>query len=321
MDTRRSRRIGMYGGRLPGPLLIVTGAMHGNEPAGIQALERVFNLLDQEERLRPGFVFRGCLAGLAGNLGALQEGRRFMARDMNRMWDPEEVARIRRLPTTALQDEEAEMRALLRETDELMAMYPESPVVVMDLHTTTAGGGIFCIATEDPDSMALAAQLHAPVILGLLAGIRGTTMHYFRTEVLGREALSFAFEAGQHTDPLSVDRAIAAVIACMRALGMVAPEDVENRHDAILEAYSRDLPRVCRVIGVHPIRHQDAFVLAPGFINFQPVHRGQWLGKDGDEDLVSPVDALILMPRYQRQGDDGYFLLEVLDPPGSDQSR
>jgi len=312
MGKQWPRIIGTYGGQEPGPLLICTGGIHGNEHSGLLALERLLGMLNREPAVNPGFRFHGFFAGLAGNLAALPGGQRFLEQDMNRLWQPDNVARIRKTPPFLLGEEERQVRALLAEIDVLLDRFPESPVVVMDLHTTTADGGIFSIVTEDPESVRLASALHAPVILGMLEGIHGTTMDYFRREVLRRDALSFAFEAGQHEDPLSVDRAVSAMVSCMRALGMVRPEDVESAHDHLLIGYSRDLPHITELIGLHRVRNTERFELLPGFRNFQPLQRGQLLGYDDGEPLFAPEDCLILMPRYQAQGDDGYFLLRVL---------
>jgi succinylglutamate desuccinylase len=55
--------------------------MHGNEPAGVRALERV------AARLAEGRgPLRGRLAALVGNLAALERAERFVDRDLNRGW-------------------------------------------------------------------------------------------------------------------------------------------------------------------------------------------------------------------------------------------
>ena len=179
--------------------------------------------------------------------------------------------------------------------------------MVMDMHTTTADGGIFTIATEDPESVRLATALHAPVILGMLSGLEGTTMHYFHRDILHRDIMTFAFEAGRHEDPVSMNRSIAAIIACLRAMGMVQPEDVANVHDNLLIAYSEGLPQIAELIEVYKIKDQEQFALLPGFLNFQPVQKGQTLAYDCGEAVVAKEDGLILMPRYQQQGDDECF--------------
>ena len=65
------RRIGAYRGAEPGPLVICIASLHGNEPAGIAALERVLDVLSSNQ-----FRMRGDLVGLRGNLQAGRAGTR-----------------------------------------------------------------------------------------------------------------------------------------------------------------------------------------------------------------------------------------------------
>lgn len=306
------RIIGTFEGQSPGHLLICTAGLHGNELAGIKALEFVFKMLEVEHVTNPDFQFHGRIVGIAGNIQAMGHGRRYIKQDMNRMWMPENVERIRRTPPHLLESEERELRDMIRHIDDELAHSPDASITVMDLHTTTADGGIFCIATEDPESVRIASELHAPVILGMLHGIRGTTMHYFRREVIPRDITSFAFESGQHDDPKSVNRSIAAIIACLRALDMIDPEHVETVHDQVLIDYSNGLPRIAELIQAYQIQDEESFEILPDFRNFQAVQKGQLLAYDSGQPVYAIEDGLILMPRYQKQGDDGYFLLRVL---------
>lgn len=72
----RGRVIGVYDQGLPGPLLLCIGAMHGNETAGIDALELLFKMLEVEPVTNPGFEFSGRLVAFVGNLGALESGEK-----------------------------------------------------------------------------------------------------------------------------------------------------------------------------------------------------------------------------------------------------
>ncbi|RMF24568.1 MAG: succinylglutamate desuccinylase, partial [Bacteroidetes bacterium] len=210
------RIIGRYTGAERGPLLLCLGGLHGNEPAGVHALEIVFQMLEREPEVNPGFVYRGRLLGLRGNLQALEKGLRYIEQDLNRMWTSETVERVLQAPPGELHAEERELRELLLLIRQELAEYQPEKFVVLDIHTTTAFGGIFSLATDDPESLRIAVNLHAPVITGMLQGIRGTTMHYFNNEHFEPQTVPVVFEAGQHQEELSVNRAIAAIINCMR---------------------------------------------------------------------------------------------------------
>ncbi|MBK9688515.1 MAG: hypothetical protein IPO65_12480 [Saprospiraceae bacterium] len=43
------RVIGRYSQDIDGPLLVAIGAMHGNEPAGVNAIRTGFEMLDHEK--------------------------------------------------------------------------------------------------------------------------------------------------------------------------------------------------------------------------------------------------------------------------------
>ncbi len=287
--------------------------MHGNEHAGVLALETVFALLDREPLVNPDFLYKGRLLGLIGNWRAYTEGKRFIVKDLNRQWTPENVLRIRSAEPAQLDSEDQDLLEILQLVEAEIADCQPAQVVMLDLHTTSASGGIFAIATDSAESIRIASSLHAPVITGLMRGIRGTTLHYFTNENFHVPIAAAAFEAGQHQDPLSVNRSIAAVINCMRSIGAVRPEDVENRHDEILVEYSKNLPKIADLIKVHSIKAGDDFAMRPGYQNFQPVVQGELLAHDRHGEIHSPADALILMPLYQPQGSDGFFLVKKID--------
>ncbi|MCB0638972.1 MAG: succinylglutamate desuccinylase/aspartoacylase family protein [Lewinella sp.] len=307
------RIIGRYTGQKRGPLVVAFGGLHGNEPAGIRALEMVFRMLKLEPRHNPGFTFRGRLVGIAGNLPALARGDRYLEKDLNRQFTPEHVARVRAPPYQQLTGEDRELRTLMELVYEEIDDYQPRELIVLDLHTTTADGGIFVIATDDPRSLTLARRMYAPVITGMLNGIAGTTLHYFNDQNLPLPTVAVTFEGGQHDDLLSVRRCIAATINLLRSAGMVRPQDVENRHDDLLLNYSKNLPHIADLIRVHRITPQDEFRMEPGYRNFQPVKAGELLAHDRHGPIYAEQDCRILMPLYQARGDDGFFLIREVE--------
>jgi succinylglutamate desuccinylase len=306
------RIIGRYTGQKKGPLLLCIGGIHGNEPAGVQALSILFKLLEIEPESNPGFHFCGRIVGLRGNLRAIKKNARYQERDLNRLITPENVKRVKQTPDARLRPEELELKELVNTIEAEVDDYQPERLVVLDLHTTTAFGGIFSIATDDPESVRIAVELHAPVITGMLNGIRGTTLHYFTREQFGRDCVCVVFESGQHEETLSVNRAIAAVINCMRTIGCVRAEDVENRHDALLIEYSKGLPKVLDLLYCHEITPDDHFRMMPGYRNFQYIEEGELLAHDKNGPIYAQQEGYILMPLYQPQGEDGFFIIQSL---------
>jgi succinylglutamate desuccinylase len=307
-----SRIIAEHHGHKPGPLLIVLGAVHGNEPAGVKAIELVSKMLQVEPITNPEFEYRGNFLGLIGNLGAYSAGRRYLSRDLNRSFLSENIDFVRKLPLEDLHTEYAEMKVFLETIHSFIHRTKPEKVVVLDMHTTSSGTGIFTFCSDDPDCLKVASELNVPVITGVLKGLRGTTLNYFLKDNIGADCICIAFESGQHDDPLSINRAIAGIINCMKIIGSVDQNHVENIHNNILSRYSQFLPNKCKLIARHPISDAREFKMLPGFNNFDKIHEGQLLAYDHGDEVFSPCDGLILMPLYQDQGEEGFFIVEEL---------
>ncbi len=299
------RKIGEYTQGKPGPLLICVGGLHGNEWAGIQALDLIMKMLEVEPITNPGFRFFGKIIALSGNLPALKVKKRFIHRDLNRIWSP------RHFRNPGNEVEFGELVSLKKLIDQYVLDWGGNSVYILDLHTTTAEGGIFLLPTVKESSIAIAETMHAPVILGLVERLGGTMIrHYSKREDV--DITGLVFEAGQHDDPLSVNRAIAAITNCMRSIGIVCEEDIENRHDQLLVDYSKGLPKVAKLLYVHQIRPDDDFIMIKGFRNFDPVKKGDVLARDNHGTIVAKENGLMLMPHYQTLGDDGFFIVEKI---------
>ncbi len=287
--------------------------MHGNEPSGVEAISRMLQNLKTEPLSNPKFEYSGVFVGLIGNLQAFKEGKRFLRRDLNRMFIPEYIDQLRDKAAKDLIAEEKELVELLDAINMEIEASKSKKIIVLDLHTTSSSGGIFSISTEDQESIRMAVELHAPVITGMLKGLKGTTLHYFNKDTLDLDITSLTFESGQHEDVLSVNRAIAAITNCMRIIGSVNSEHVENRHDQLLVEYSKDLPKVVHLEERYDIVPEDKFKMKPNFKNFQKIEKGEILAEDKNGEIYASCSGRILMPLYQKQGEEGFFIVREKD--------
>jgi succinylglutamate desuccinylase len=283
-------------------------------------LKASFRILEAMSREDKSFVFSGRLLGLIGNLQAYMNGARFIGRDLNRCWTPEQTNRILKMPSYSLRAEDKEVWDIRTQIQSEVLDYKPEVMVLVDLHTTSAQGGVFCIPTNDMASLRLAKALNTPVILGMLDGIEGTLLHYVSAnhmELGGhpRRVLGVAFESGQHQDPGSVVRATSAIIHVLKATGCMSSSDADRLLSSELSdsACDSDPPKVSRLKYVHRIRPGDGFSMRPGFLNFDPVEAGQPLADDVTGPILSPFSGLILMPLYQNLGTDGFFIVQKLE--------
>jgi succinylglutamate desuccinylase len=311
----KNRIIGERVGGKPGPLMIVFAQIHGNEPAGYKAVKELFKAIDLEYLKNTNFEFCGRIIALQGNMKAAQAEVRFIKKDLNRSWLPKEIDRIRKTETVeSLDPEDQEIKENLDLIDAYIEMCQPPRVVILDLHTTTAHGGLFTIPSQNSEARRIGLSMHAPVLHGFLDGLKGTTLHYFSQENFEVNINAVCFEAGQHQSEDSYKHAVSAIIQCFKAIGGFYAKDIEIKHDQLLEERSKGLPLEAKLMYVHSVDPSANFRMKDTKIynNFDPITKGEILAYDKNGPIKSPYDGLILMPLYQAQGDDGFFVIQEL---------
>ena len=301
------RIIGQFDEGHPGPLILMIGGIHGNEQAGVKALEYLIKMLEVEHITNETFRFDGRLIALRGNLQALREKQRYLNRDLNRMFRADLLETF--LTKEVRTGEEKELVELIDFAKNSITDYQPEKIYLLDLHTTTATGGIFTIVNDSPEALKIGLELKAPVIEGFLEGIKGTILHYFNADNLHRNCTALCFEAGQHDDPLSVNRCIAAAVNFLSTVGAVDKLHIEKRHHRILHDYAAGHPVHSRLVYTHKIIEGDGFCMQPGYRNFDDIAEGELLAHDVNGPIHAPSAGKILMPHYQEQGEDGFFIV------------
>jgi predicted deacylase len=303
-----TREVGRIVGDHPGATLIAIAGIHGNEQAGIHGARRVI------ERLSRGDVkTRGELVVFAGNVGAMRIGKRYLVRDLNRVWTEAKVvdleARAAKVMSGAAEDvildaEDREQLELLEAIRGVIAR-ARGPVHLVDLHTTSAHGVPFALFGDTLAQRAFVTSLPLPIIMGLEEQLDGVLSSYFTRQGV----ITFAVEAGQHYDEGSVDNVEAVLLLAAQAAGLFAPGAVDETRaaHALLDSRRGDLPRVMEVVRRHAIVPEDAFTMEPGFKNLDHARAEQLLARDRNGEIRAPHDGLVMLPLYQPQGDDGFF--------------
>lgn len=299
------RLIGRYGKYGAAKTFIVFAGIHGNELAGIKALQELFLELESEK-----IDFDGTVIGIAGNIQAMNQQMRFVHKDLNRQWYLTKIRKLGALPYGMLNTaEDIEQKQIL---DLILDIVNDKgkELMLVDLHTTSAKGGSFTITNTHPKSREYALQIPVPVITGMIHKIKGTTLEYF--EQLGLPAI--AFEAGQHEEPASVIRMKAALVSLFKHAGCIDKSMLmhyEKDMQKMEQEYSH-LPKHVNVLYRHPIEDEDGFEMKPGYSNFQAIQNNEWLASDKHGEIHAHVDGLILMPLYQKKGEDGFFIVEEI---------
>ena len=298
-----SRIIGRIDGAAEGPTIFVFAGMHGNEPAGIKALDNVCTALKGiEDR------FRGTFIGIRANLRALYEGVRYVDEDMNRIWFPSIIDKVRRCPVEELDSSERmEIKKLLELIDRELSDKPGQPVIFVDLHSFSSHGGMFAITARNDSHIDLVSSLHVPLVFGIDEALPGTALRYFQTF----DYMAFAFEGGNHQSRITIENKTAALMLLVCNAGNVHASDIPEyrKYDRHLIQQTEHLPSRVELVYQHIIEPGDEFEMRPGFKNFQPVKKGEWLANDKNGKIRAQSSGFILMPLYQKQGDDGFFIV------------
>ena len=302
IDTTSTRVIGRMDGSTPGPVLVCVAGMHGNEPAGVEALERVLNTSTAE-----AYRVAGSFVALRGNEAALAERVRFIDSDLNRHWTRERIGRVTLDrdpdPTVSEDADLLELHDLI--SDILDQAAGES--YLLDLHTTSGRSAPFGTVGDTLRNRGFAMRLPLPLIMGLEEHLEGTMLEFFND----RGHVTLGLEGGRHEDTSSVDRIEAAVWLALEAAGMLPdPRAATHLADArtFLTRLSRNLPRVLEVRHRHFVGPNDQFVMRPGYASFQEVAQNELLADDETGPVTTPETGIILMPLYQPAGDDGFFI-------------
>ncbi|MEZ5345523.1 MAG: succinylglutamate desuccinylase/aspartoacylase family protein [Pyrinomonadaceae bacterium] len=291
--------VGSFCGNSSGPTLVVFGAIHGNEHSGVIAMKRMLPGLSEIESKLRGRVFL-----LAGNTRAINKNIRFEDADLNRHWTVESVKRNSpdsKIRTNRAEDiEQTEILEVIGEVFDSA----EDEIYALDLHSTSAESTPFAMIGDTLRNREFARQFPATILLGIEEQLDGTILEYINN--MG--AVTLGFEAGQHTSLSSVRNHEALIWLALAHSGILAEEDADvRRHEEVLST-AMGGSRLVEIRYRHAITEKDEFRMNPGYKNFQPIKKGEVLALSRNRKVRANESGLILMPLYQAQGQDGFFI-------------
>ncbi len=297
--------IARFVGDEAGPTLIVFGGLHGNEAAGVAALRRVAVVVEERD-----LSLRGRVYFLAGNMRAVAAGVRFIDADLNRHWSGTNV--IRNLPETAIPPQLAEDR---EQTELLKILVPmlataQDEVYAIDLHSTSAEGVPFATVGDTLRNRTFAQKFPITVLLGIEEQLEGTLLEYLNN--LG--VVTLGFEGGQHYAESTVETHAALVTLALVHSGITSGENLPIEEAEATLANATGRKRIVEVRYRQMVAEGDLFEMRPGFENFDPVKRGLVLATQNGLEVQAPETGMVLMPLYQKLGEDGFFIGREVPP-------
>ncbi|MEM0997075.1 MAG: succinylglutamate desuccinylase/aspartoacylase family protein [Bacteroidota bacterium] len=299
------RVIGHLKADAPGPTLVAIGGMHGNEPSGVYALQRLVDRLERESLLQ-----KGEFIALTGNIRALENGQRFIDTDLNRMWKfrPD----LRGLAEVPEVYEAGEMEELQDHVDRAIEQR-RGPLVFLDLHTTSAPSPPFILIGDTLRNRRFVQNLNLPVILGLEEQLNGPFLSYLNT----KGHISMGFEAGQHEDEVSVENHYSLLLLILVQTGLLGAKDLPDlaaNRKRLAGQTTAALKNFFEVRFRKPVHEGERFRMKPGYRNFQPIQKDEALAHNQNGEVHAKERGRIFMPLYQEQGDDGFFIIRRIAP-------
>ena len=162
------RIIGKIKGKRKGPTMVFFAGVHGNETAGVFALDKVFKYLNPDD-------VSGSLYAIAGNISALGVNERYVHEDLNRLWKEDYIRDIKN--KTVLKTDEAELLELFDIIEELLKS-ESGPFYFIDFHTTSSKTIPFITINDALINRKFSQQFPVPVVLGIEEYLDGPLLSY-----------------------------------------------------------------------------------------------------------------------------------------------
>lgn len=286
--------------------VVLVGGLHGNEKAGLKAIQSVVGWIFSEN-----IYLNGNLYALAGNIAALSENERFLEQDLNRLWVPDRIGAYLAggIPDQPFRDD-LELQELLKILHPLLSD-PLRRVVLLDLHTTSSDSVPFVAIAGNTRSRQFITRSPVPIVINAGEFLRGTLFEYIGS--CGH--IGMVFEAGQHTAPDALRNQEAAIWVTLLEAGLIKKEQLHigEQYRLHLKEITRGHPRIHQIEYRHEIKPGNGFVMEQGYDNFTPIYQGSLLAHQNNVPVHSPTDGFLFLPLYQKDGSDGFFITKELD--------
>jgi len=300
VNTTIDRILHKIEGDRSGPVVVFFGGIHGNEKAGVKAIESVLPQLNSSK-------IKGRVYGIAGNIAALKKNKRFITKDLNRQWTREKLKSLEK--RIDIENEDAEQKALYRLLLEILDNH-NGPFYFIDLHTTSSKTIPFITINDALINRRFSNLFPVPKVLGIEEYLEGPLLSYINQ--LGY--VSLGFESGQHDDELAVNNSIAFINLALVYTEILNPEDAENllEYKELLSQSAENNTKTYEVTYRHKIESNENFTMCQGYKSFQDVDEGIVIAVSDGVSIALKEKATLFMPLYQKAGEDGYYLIKPI---------
>lgn len=296
------RYIGKVVGEKKGPTLVFFGGIHGNEPAGVLALEQFFNNVESG-----AFQIQGTVIGLRGNIPALLQGKRFLNHDLNRLWTHDKIVEIQSKPILGLRHEEIQLLEIYELLTNLLET-ETAPFYFIDFHTTSSKTKPFITINDALINRKFSKLFPVPIILGIEEYLEGPLLSHMNQ--LGY--VSLGFESGQHNEAQAVKNSVAFLWLTIVFAGLLDKKEVvefQEHYEQLTKSAENDA-KFYEVVHRQKLKTSDRFQMSSNFRSFQKVMKETTLAIQNEQEIKAKKNTILFMPLYQEQGAEGFFLIK-----------
>lgn len=294
-----NRIIANVKGKNESPTVVFFGGIHGNEKAGVIALNNVTKKINNN--LIP---LNGNFYAISGNLNALKKGVRYDTVDLNRVWTEGNIKHIKTSANGFSPDISEQIG--IYNTIKTITSENKGPFYFIDLHTTSADSVPFITISDSLDNRKFSSHFSIPTILGIEEYLEGPLLTYINE--FGHTSLGF--EGGQHDAEIAVTNCEAFIWLSLVITKCITKNVVDG-----YERYRDQLNMVGSDQGFYEIKFRyqidknEDFYMIEGFKNFQDIKKNEALAYSNSQKIKSMFNGKIFMPLYQNKGDDGFFII------------
>ena len=257
MKELRKEDVEVLDSGISGPRVIIMGGVHGNEKCGVEAIEDFLS--------NPYSLIKGKVTFIKANRKALDENVRFVEDNLNRCFTLEDLGN------------ESYEKRLAKD----IKSYLDESDFLLDLHASTSEDSFPFVICES-NALAYAKNLDAEVIcLGIEDAQPGGT-EYYMNKIGG---VGMCVECGYLGSNSSTLVAKKNIVNFLTTLGMI---------NSSLENISSD-KTVVRVMYTYSTSGE--FKRFREFRDFEPIRKGDIIGYEDNEELLSDRDGFILFAR------------------------
>jgi len=258
-------------GKEKGATSVVLVGVHGDEKCGVEALEKILPTLEIE---------RGTVLFGYGNPRAIEENKRLIEANLNRMFNSDEQL-------TA-----DDKRSYEYNRAQFLKTYLNKAEALLDIHasrTPTSKPFVICEANAKGIIEYLPVER---IVSGFDQIEPGGTDYYMNS--IGK--IGICIECSFLGNPQSEQIAEESIYAFLKARGHIA-NDLIPQEQSYIRMY--DLYKT----------KTNKFILAKLFDDFEGISKGQVIGVDGDQEIRAEKAAIILFARNREKVGEEAFLL------------